>query len=49
MGAVIKLITAMCIWGSIGIFVKNIALESLEIAFLSAIIASILIGAICDT
>ena len=49
MGSVIKLITAMCIWGSIGIFVKNISLESVEIAFLRAIIASIMIGAICYT
>ena len=49
MGAVIKLTTAMCIWGTIGIFVKNISLESVEIAFLRAIIASIMIGAICYT
>lgn len=47
MGSFIKLITAMCIWGSIGIFVKNISLESVEIAFLRAIIASIMIGTIC--
>ena len=47
MGSVIKLITAMCIWGSLGIFVKNISLESVEIAFLRAIIASIMIGIIC--
>ena len=47
MSSVIKLITSMCIWGSIGIFVKNISLESVEIAFLRAIIASIMIGVIC--
>lgn len=41
MNPVLKIILAMVIWGSIGIFVKNIDLPSVEIAFLRAIIASI--------
>lgn len=40
MKSIIKIITAMIIWGSIGLFVKNISLPSIEIAFLRAIIAS---------
>lgn len=38
---VIKILTAMMIWGSIGIFVRYIPLPSIEIAFFRAIIASI--------
>lgn len=41
MEAKIKLITAMLIFGSIGVFVKNINLSSSEIAFLRGIIGSI--------
>ncbi len=44
MSSIIKIILAMSIWGSIGVFVKNISLESFEIAFLRAIIASIVVG-----
>ena len=40
----IKIIIAMVIFGSIGVFIKNINLTSLEIAFLRALIASISIG-----
>lgn len=46
MRPVIKLVSAMVIWGSLGVFVKNIKLESFEIAFLRAVIASILLGII---
>lgn len=34
-----KIIIAMIIWGSIGVFVKNVDLPSMEIAFLRAVIA----------
>jgi drug/metabolite transporter (DMT)-like permease len=45
-GAKVKIITAMLIWGSIGIFVRNTHLSSSEIAFLRGIIGSVfLIGA----
>lgn len=37
----VKLITAMLIWGSIGVFVKNINLSSSEIALLRGVIGSI--------
>ncbi|MED1467209.1 DMT family transporter [Bacillus salipaludis] len=37
----LKIITAMLIWGSLGIFVKNINLSSSEIALLRGIIGSI--------
>ena len=46
MSGVIKIITAMCIWGSLGVFVKNISLESFELAFLRAVIASIIVGGV---
>lgn len=46
MSGVVKIILAMCIWGSLGVFVKNISLESFEIAFLRAVIASIIVGII---
>lgn len=39
-----KIVSAMLIFGSIGIFVRNIDLTSLEIAFLRATIGSIFIG-----
>lgn len=42
----IKILTAMLIWGSIGIFVKNIDLSSSEIALLRGVIGSLfLLGA----
>ncbi len=40
------MISAMLIFGSIGIFVRKIALSSIEIAFLRAIIASLFLGGI---
>jgi len=40
----IKIIIAMTIWGSIGIFVRNIDLPSLEIAFMRAVIASLILS-----
>ncbi|MGM9973180.1 MAG: DMT family transporter [Clostridiaceae bacterium] len=40
----IKIIIAMLIFGSIGVFVKSIQLTSLELAFLRAAIASFFIG-----
>lgn len=42
MNSSFKIIIAMIIWGSLGIFVKNINLPSMEIAFLRAVIASII-------
>lgn len=41
MNSVIKIILSMVIWGSLGLFVRNIPLSSIDIAFLRAIIASI--------
>lgn len=41
MNAVIKIILSMVIWGSLGLFVRNIPLSSIDIAFLRALIASI--------
>lgn len=46
MNSIIKLIFAMTIWGSLGVFVKNIDMESFELAFLRAIIACIFLGSI---
>ena len=40
----IELITSMIIFGTIGLFVKNIALPSAEIALYRAVLAAILIG-----
>lgn len=40
----LKIVSAMVIFGSIGIFVRNIDLSSIEIAFLRATIASMFIG-----
>lgn len=40
MPSITKIIISMIIWGSIGIFVKNINLPSVELAFLRAVIAS---------
>lgn len=46
MKSTLKIISAMVIWGSIGIFVKNIDLPSIETAFLRAIIASIFLSVV---
>ncbi|MGL5313950.1 MAG: DMT family transporter [Peptostreptococcaceae bacterium] len=46
MSGVIKIIIAMCIWGSLGVFVKNISLESFEVAFLRAVIATVIVGVV---
>lgn len=46
MGSAVKLVIAMVIWGSLGIFIKNINMESFEIAFLRATIASLFLGLI---
>lgn len=40
----LKVILSMIIWGSIGVFVKHINLPSMELAFLRALIASIVLG-----
>ncbi|MFU0824968.1 DMT family transporter [Clostridium sp.] len=40
MNSSFKIIMSMIIWGSLGLFVKNINLPSIEIAFLRAVIAS---------
>lgn len=46
MGGKSKLVVAMLIYGSIGVFVRNIELSAIEIAFLRAVIGSLfLIGA----
>ena len=42
----LKVIVSMLIFGSIGVFVKNIQLTSLEIAFVRAVIASLSIGGV---
>jgi drug/metabolite transporter (DMT)-like permease len=44
MNSVLKIVTAMILWGSLGVFVRNINLPSVEIAFLRAVIASIILG-----
>lgn len=46
MSGIFKIILAMITWGSLGVFVKNINIESFEIAFLRALIASFLLGVI---
>ncbi len=46
MSATLKIILAMITWGSIGVFVKNIDLPSLEIAFLRAAIATVFLAAV---
>lgn len=46
MGNIIKIVIAMIIWGSIGVFVKNIPIQSFELAFLRALVGSIFIGII---
>ncbi|MBV7273563.1 EamA family transporter [Clostridium sp. PL3] len=43
MNSLFKIIISMIIWGSVGLFVKNIDLPSMEIVFLRAIIASIIL------
>lgn len=44
MNATFKLIIAMTIWGSIGLFVKHLAMPSITIAFWRAFIASLFLG-----
>lgn len=39
----LKIILAMLIWGTVGVFIKNIALNSIEIAFYRSIIGAIFI------
>lgn len=41
MNSVLKIVMAMVIWGSVGLFVKNIDLPSIEIAFLRAAIGTV--------
>lgn len=50
MNAKLKLIIAMLIWGSLGLFVKNITLSSPELAFFRALLGSMLLiitGLLC--
>ena len=42
--ATIKVLIAMILWGSLGVFVKNISLDSVEIAFFRGIIGSAFLG-----
>ncbi|KMW26416.1 hypothetical protein HMPREF0977_00573 [Clostridium sp. 1_1_41A1FAA] len=42
--ATIKVLIAMLLWGSLGVFVKNISLDSVEIAFFRGIIGSVFLG-----
>jgi drug/metabolite transporter (DMT)-like permease len=44
MNYLFKIVIAMLLWGSIGIFVKNIDLPSIELVFLRAIIASFVLA-----
>lgn len=44
MNATIKVLISMLLWGSIGVFVKNISLDSVEIAFFRGIIGSIFLA-----
>lgn len=44
--ATIKVLIAMLLWGSIGVFVKNISLDSVEIAFFRGIIGSAFLGVV---
>ena len=43
MNAKLKLLTAMLIWGSLGLFVKNIPLSSPELAFFRAVLGATLL------
>lgn len=43
MNSLLKIIISMIIWGSVGLFVKNIDLPSMELVFLRAIIASLIL------
>lgn len=42
--AIVKVLIAMLLWGSIGVFVKNISLEPVEISFFRGIIGSVFLG-----
>jgi RarD protein len=44
MSPMLKIIISMVIWGSIGVFVKNINHPSMELAFLRAVIASLFLA-----
>lgn len=44
--ATIKVLIAMLLWGSLGVFVKNISLDSVEIAFFRGIIGSAFLGVV---
>lgn len=44
MSPMIKIIVSMVIWGSIGIFVNFIKIPSMELAFLRAVIAALVLG-----
>ena len=44
MGAKLRNVSAMLIFGTIGLFVKNISLDSVEIAFFRGIIGSVFLG-----
>ena len=46
MNATIKVLISMLLWGSIGVFVKNISLDSVEIAFFRGIIGSLYLLAV---
>lgn len=46
MNATIKVLISMLLWGSIGVFVKNISLDSVEIAFFRGIIGSIFLAVV---
>ena len=41
MNSVLKIVIAMVIWGSVGLFVKNIDMPSIEIAFLRGAIGTV--------
>lgn len=42
--ATIKVLIAMLLWGSLGVFVKNISLDSVEIAFFRGMIGGVFLG-----
>ncbi|HHV70984.1 MAG TPA: EamA/RhaT family transporter, partial [Clostridia bacterium] len=44
MNSTFKIVIATLIWGSLGVLVKQINLPSLEIAFLRAVIATLVLG-----
>lgn len=44
MPAVLKIVSTMIIWGSLGVFVRHIHLPSLEVAFYRAVIAALVLS-----